>query len=157
MTTPFIDALLQAYRGVELPAWDNLRLLLSQCALHQQQACGYEVCYQRHLTDAADATAATSATHTTAATNAIEATNAADVTGATAAKASLQAPATHYWVQIGDIWLDCGRTNAYAAHIVRLSPEVLSLGYTKVERDCAKLTEQQLALLCMQNAHFDHC
>ncbi|MGL4516671.1 hypothetical protein [Shewanella sp.] len=126
MTIQFIDALLQAYKGVELSAWDNLRLLLSECAHHQHQAYGFEVCYSANAAVPTDATASTIAQ-------------------------------SHYWVQIENIWLDCGRTNAYCASIVRLSPEQLNLAHTKVRCDCARLTQEQLALLCMQNAHFDHC
>ena len=68
----------------------------------------------------------------------------------------------HYWVQVGNIWLDCGRTNAYSATITQLSDAQLSDAQvsrtnTKKALECAILSQEQIGLLCMQNAHFDHC
>lgn len=63
----------------------------------------------------------------------------------------------HYWVQVGNIWLDCGRTNAYSATITQLSDKELSRVNSKSALECAILSQEQIGLLCMQNAHFDHC
>lgn len=58
---------------------------------------------------------------------------------------------------IEDCWLDCGRTNAYSAAIVCLTPEVVQGARIIGEQECALLSAAQINLLCMQNAHFDHC
>ncbi|MGI2182970.1 hypothetical protein ACRN9F_12065 [Shewanella oncorhynchi] len=63
----------------------------------------------------------------------------------------------HYWVQVGDIWLDCGRINAYSTVITRLTDKELSRVNSKNALECAILSQEQIGLLCMQNAHFDHC
>lgn len=111
-----VSSLLAAYAGVSLAAWDNLRLVLSECAHHEWQAQGFEIEY---ATD----------------------------TGM----------CLHYWVQIGEIWLDCGRTNAYSVSIARATHTALSRVKATKTLECAILSPEQLGLLCMQNAHFDHC
>ncbi|MGI2067480.1 hypothetical protein [Shewanella sp. MF08487] len=116
MSTQFVEALLTAYAKVNLAAWDNLRVILSECAQHGHEARGFEVEF---------------------------------------ASGSGQQP--HYWVQIGYIWLDCGRTNAYSATIMQLSYAQVSRTNTKKALECAILSQEQIGLLCMQNAHFDHC
>ncbi len=63
----------------------------------------------------------------------------------------------HYWVQVGNIWLDCGRINAYSTVITRLTDKELSRVNSKNALECAILSQEQIGLLCMQNAHFDHC
>lgn len=116
MNVPFVESLLTAYAEVNLSAWDNLRLVLSECAHRGVEAKGFEV---EFVFDSA------------------------------------QPP--HYWVQVGNIWLNCGRTNAYSATITQLSDEQVSCANTKKALECAMLSQEQIGLLCMQNAHFDHC
>ena len=116
MSTQFVEALLTAYARVNLAAWDNLRIILSECALHGHEARGLEVEF---------------------------------------ASGSGQQP--HYWVQIGHIWLDCGRTNAYSAAMTILTDEDVIRANTQKTLECAMLSQEQIGLLCMQNAHFDHC
>jgi len=116
VTIQFVESLLAAYAGVTLSAWDNLRLVLSECSHHGFEAKGFEVEF--------------------------------------AADSNLS---RYYWVQIGDIWLDCGRTNAYSAAIKQLTDEQVSCINAKQSLACAILSQEQLGLLCMQNAHFDHC
>ena len=108
-----VNILLANYAQTSLSAWDNLRVLLSECALLQWEARVFEV-------DCDDSR-------------------------------------PHYWLQIEDCWLDCGRTNAYSAAIVCLTPEVVQGARIIGEQDCALLSAAQINLLCMQNAHFDHC
>ncbi|MCU8004932.1 hypothetical protein [Shewanella sp. SM96] len=116
MNVQFVESLLTAYAEVNLSAWDNLRLVLSECAHHEYEARGFEVEFLSDL-------------------------------------GALQ----HYWVQVGDIWLDCGRINAYSATITQLSDAQVSRTNTKKALECAILSQEQIGLLCMQNAHFDHC
>ncbi|MGI2215967.1 hypothetical protein ACRN94_03020 [Shewanella baltica] len=116
MKVQFVESLLTAYAEVNLSAWDNLRLVLSECAHHECEARGFEV---EFLSDSEQA--------------------------------------QHYWVQVGNIWLDCGRTNAYSATITQLSDAQVSRTNTKKALECAILSQEQIGLLCMQNAHFDHC
>lgn len=116
MTIQFVESLLAAYAGVTLSAWDNLRLVLSECAHHGCEAKGFEV---EFLSDPGQT--------------------------------------LHYGVQVGNIWLDCGRTNAYSAAITLLTDEQVSCINAKQPLECAILSQEQLGLLCMQNAHFDHC
>lgn len=116
MSIQFVESLLATYNGVTLSAWDNLRLLLSECAHSGCQAQGFEVEFLSDL-------------------------------GQT----------QHYWIQVGNIWLDCGRTNAYFAPLTRLSDEQVSRVTSKQPLECAILSPEQLGLLCVQNAHFDHC
>lgn len=116
MNVQFVESLLTAYAEVNLSAWDNLRLVLSECAHHECEARGFEVEFVSDL-----------------------------------------GQAQHYWVEVGDIWLDCGRTNAYSATITQLSDEQVSRANTKKALECAILSQEQIGLLCMQNAHFDHC
>lgn len=116
MSIQFVESLLAAYTGVTLSAWDNLRLILSECAHHGCEAKGFEVEF---------------------------------VSGS--------GQTLHYGVQVGNIWLDCGRTNAYSAAITRLTEEQASRVNTMKPLECTILSQEQLGLLCMQNAHFDHC
>lgn len=116
MNVQFVESLLTAYAEVNLSAWDNLRLVLSECSHHECEARGFEVEFVFDL-----------------------------------------GQAQHYWVQVGNIWLDCGRTNAYSATITQLSDAQVSRTNTKKALECAILSQEQIGLLCMQNAHFDHC
>ncbi|MCS6100264.1 hypothetical protein [Shewanella baltica] len=116
MNVQFVESLLTAYAEVNLSAWDNLRLVLSECSHHECEARGFEVEFVSDL-----------------------------------------GQAQHYWVQVGNIWLDCGRTNAYSATITQLSDAQVSRTNTKKALECAILSQEQIGLLCMQNAHFDHC
>jgi len=116
MNVQFVESLLTAYAEVNLSAWDNLRLVLSECAHHECEARGFEV---EFVSDSGQA--------------------------------------QHYWVQVGNIWLDCGRTNAYSATITQLIDAQVSRVNTKKALECAILSQEQIGLLCMQNAHFDHC
>ena len=116
MNVQFIESLLTAYAEVNLSAWDNLRLVLSECAHHECEARGFEV---EFISDSGQV--------------------------------------QHYWVQVGNIWLDCGRTNAYSATITQLSDKELSRVNSKSSLEYAILSQEQIGLLCMQNAHFDHC
>lgn len=90
MNVQFVESLLTAYAEVNLSAWDNLRLVLSECSHHEYEAKGFEV---EFVLDSGQA--------------------------------------QHYWVQVGNIWLDCGRTNAYSATITRLTDEQVSRTNTK--------------------------
>ncbi|MCU7964389.1 hypothetical protein L5M18_09450 [Shewanella sp. SM20] len=116
MHVQFVESLLTVYAEVNLSAWDNLRLVLSECTHHECEARGFEVEFLSDL-------------------------------------GALQ----HYWVQVGNIWLDCGRTNAYSATLTQLTDEQVSRANTKKALECAILSQEQIGLLCMQNAHFDHC
>lgn len=118
MSKPLVDntivnTLLMAYGKANLSAWDNLRVLLSESALQQFQAKGFEV-------DCGDSR-------------------------------------SHYWVQLDDCWLDCGRTNAYNADIVCVADDDIRRAKIIGLQECALLSSAQITLLCMQNAHFDHC
>lgn len=116
MNDPFVGSLLTAYAEVYLSAWDNLRLILSECALNKCEARGFEVEF--------------------------------------AADSDLS---RYYWVQIGDIWLNCGRTNAYSVTIENVTADDFKRVKVKNNVECALLSQEQIGLLCMQNAHFDHC
>ena len=116
MNVQFVESLLTAYAEVNLSAWDNLRLVLSECSHHEYEARGFEV---EFVSDSGQA--------------------------------------QHYWVQVGNIWLDCGRINAYSTVITRLTDKELSRVNSKNALECAILSQEQIGLLCMQNAHFDHC
>ncbi|MCH1929666.1 hypothetical protein L9G16_05680 [Shewanella sp. A25] len=63
----------------------------------------------------------------------------------------------HYWVKCAEVWLDCGRTNAYSTQIVQLTDSQMSLALEMKPQECALLSPEQINLLCMQNSHFDHC
>lgn len=116
MGVQFVESLLTAYAEVNLSAWDNLRLVLSECVHHKCEARGFEV---ELLSDSG--------------------------------------LLSYYWVQVGNVWLDCGRTNAYATAITQLNNEQAGSVSTKKVLECAILSQEQIGLLCMQNAHFDHC
>lgn len=113
MTNTLVSTLLTTYANANLSAWDHLRVLLSECALQQCEARGFEV-------DCDDSR-------------------------------------PHYWLQIEDCWLDCGRTNAYCAAIVPLTPNAVQGSRIIGIQECAPLSAAQINLLCIQNAHFDHC
>ncbi|MFV0596127.1 hypothetical protein [Shewanella sp.] len=113
MSDTLVSTLLTTYAHANLSAWDNLRVLLSECVLQQCEARGFEV-------DCNDSR-------------------------------------THYWLQVGDCWLDCGKTNAYSTVIVKLTDEAVSNAKKLNQQECALLSAAQINLLCMQNAHFDHC
>ncbi|MGL5467488.1 MAG: hypothetical protein ACRDCT_04760 [Shewanella sp.] len=113
MSKILVDFLLTNYAQTNLSAWDTLRVLLSECALQQFQAKGFEV-------DCGDIR-------------------------------------SHYWVQLDDCWLDCGRTNAYNADIIRVTDDDVRRAKIIGLQECALLSSAQINLLCMQNAHFDHC
>ncbi|MGL6123299.1 MAG: hypothetical protein ACRC1W_09835, partial [Shewanella sp.] len=112
MNAQFIESLLTAYAEVYLSAWDNLRLVLSECAHHEYQARGFEVEFDfDHETDSG--------------------------------------LLRYYWVQIGNVWLNCGRTNAYSVAMTRLTEDQLSRANTKNALECAILSQAQIGLLCM--------
>lgn len=108
-----VNSLLLRYGKANLSAWDNLRVLLSECALQQYSAKGFAV-------DCGDSR-------------------------------------PHYWLQLDDCWLDCGRTNAYCAEIIRLSRDDVQRAQRLGLQECALLSYAQIDQLCIQYAHFDHC
>ncbi|MCL1088175.1 hypothetical protein L2744_00815 [Shewanella profunda] len=116
MNDPFVESLLTAYTEIKLSAWDNLRLVLSECAHHECEARGFEV---EFVCDSGQS--------------------------------------LHYWAQVGNIWLDCGRTNAYSVAIEYVTADDFERVKVKNNVECALLSQEQIGLLCMQNAHFDHC
>jgi len=68
-------------------------------------------------------------------------------------------PKAFYCVKWQGMWIDCGRTNNYAA-----SPAQLNEGEEGIidmaslrELDIPVLSMQQISFMCMENAHFDHC
>ncbi|MCF1428504.1 MAG: hypothetical protein LPD71_10060 [Shewanella sp.] len=69
--------------------------------------------------------------------------------------ASGQSGRPRYWVQIADIWIDCGRDNDYRAQFSFMLEPVSLLDAQCVQ--VALLDEHRIALMCMQSAHFDHC
>jgi|GEM_PF-1015681 len=64
-----------------------------------------------------------------------------------------------YCVQWQGVWIDCGRTNNYAASLTPLTSEgekVIDMASLR-QLDIPVLTMQQVSFMCMENAHFDHC
>lgn len=66
---------------------------------------------------------------------------------------------TFYCVQWQGMWVDCGRTNDYAASLALLSCEEESgIDMSSLrELNVPVMTMQQVSFMCMENAHFDHC
>ena len=55
------------------------------------------------------------------------------------------------------VWLDCGRTNDYAASISVMAGADIARIAEQTTLTLSVLTEHHIHLLCMDNAHFDHC
>ncbi|WP_394148489.1 hypothetical protein [Shewanella atlantica] len=65
---------------------------------------------------------------------------------------------TFYCVKWQKSWIDCGRTNDYAASPALFSPQECGLDMSSLrELNVPVLTMQQVSFMCMENAHFDHC
>ncbi|MCH1923873.1 hypothetical protein L9G74_04945 [Shewanella sp. C32] len=61
----------------------------------------------------------------------------------------------HLLLQLDECWLDCGADNAAKASLVLLEPAQIVQQVATI--DVAVLPEAQLAFMCMETAHFDHC
>ncbi len=64
-----------------------------------------------------------------------------------------------YCVKWQGVWIDCGRTNNYAASLTPLTSEgeeVIDMASLR-KLDISALNMQQVSFMCMENAHFDHC
>lgn len=124
------EKLLTYYQQFNLAAWDLMRIVKSECVHQHLPAQCYEVRYH-------------------------------DTTGH---------PVSHYWIQCAlvdveesistqeqCIWFDCGRINAYEASLCLVNDTELIQKVVKERLEFAILSTAQIDLLCMQNAHFDHC
>lgn len=65
------------------------------------------------------------------------------------------APRHHFVLQFGEFWLDCGADNAAQAQLALLHESQIAQQIQTL--DVAVLPEAQLAFMCMETAHFDHC
>lgn len=74
-------------------------------------------------------------------------------TASTAHSASL----TRYALKCDEHWLDCGRTNDYSSTINVLIEADVRRITQQTPLSLTILSTQQIHLMCMENAHFDHC